>query len=148
MINFSICISIQISKIKEKSRELSELKDTEFTLNCAQLNCTNTQQHTSETMQTTSEQQQQQQPQQQQHQQNNKGEEGHITKNESFFSEHLRNPSLNPLMLSSLNRLNKLEMSLDQMSNEESKITVKDAQLYNTNFNPKIAESEFYFTFF
>lgn len=83
-----------------------------------------------------------QQPQQQE--KSTQNEEGHITKNESFFSEHLRNPSLNPLMLTSLNRLNKLEMSLDQMSNEEAKITVKDAQLYNSNFNTKSTESKFF----
>ncbi len=60
---------------------------------------------------------------------------GHITKNESFFSEHLRDPSKNPLLLNSLNRLNKLEMALDRMTSEEAaKITVSDAALFAVNF--------------
>lgn len=66
---------------------------------------------------------------------------GQIIKNESFFSEHLRNPSLNPLLLTSLNRLNKLEESLDKMTNEDAKITVSDAALFAANFKQKPIET-------
>ena len=65
------------------------------------------------------------------------GSGGQITRNESFFSDscNFRNASMNPLLLTSLNKLNKLEMSLDRLTNEEAKITVSDAALYANNFN-------------
>lgn len=69
--------------------------------------------------------------------------QGSITRNESFFSEHLRNPAKNPLMLTSLNRLNKLEEQLDLLTSEEAaKITVSDASLFKANFKSKSPVNE------
>lgn len=160
----SLVIFLQISKIKEKSRELSELKDAEFNSDCVQYNCTYFVPKHTETANTDN------------MQNNNLGttlnhpnssttttnatadepptpppttstkpqsvaeasEQGSITRNESFFSEHLRNPAKNPLMLNSLNRLNKLEEQLDLLTSEEAaKITVSDASLFKANFKSK-----------
>ncbi len=146
----------KISKIKEKSREFSELKESEFTTDCAQYNCTHIHRALSPINTATDDE-----PTQNNMQSldtthtittnNNNDKEqaggGHITKNESFFSEHLRDPSKNPLLLTSLNKLNKLEMVLDRMTNEEAaKITVSDATLFAANFkqeNSPITENTF-----
>lgn len=70
-------------------------------------------------------------------------ETGEIVRNESFFSENLRNPKLNPLLLTSLNRLSKLEERLDNMTNEEAaSITVSDASLFAANFRDKSPVNE------